>query len=377
MDFAKNINMKLKINILVIIGLNQSKALTYILPILKTLKINKLYLIRDSPLLLNDERIININPPKRFRKNLLIKSIYKLFSLIVLNLRYKFNLIYSIHMFPQGVFGWFISKLFKIKYVFHLIGFFNDSIKEKISRYGNFFTFISVKAILNANYLMIEGFFDQINSKNKLPLFLKQIKIDFHKILPGYTSVFPEKFFPIEKEKKWDIITIGRLDQIKRIDIFIKIVQNLLDIIDLNCAIIGDGPLLAELKIQVENEGLRNKICFLGRISDNKLNHYYNSAKIFLLTSENEGLPATIVEAMLTKTCPISTDVGLIPNLIKNGYNGFLYSINNLKNAEKIILKCLKNDNLRKIIGNNCRKRAIEVTAWNRVSSWNKIIRSI
>jgi len=30
-----------------------------------------------------------------------------------------------------------------------------------------------------------------------------------------------------------------------------------------------------------------------------------------------------------------------------------------------------------KIIGNNCRKRAIEVTAWNRVSSWNKIIRSI
>ncbi|KKM05433.1 hypothetical protein LCGC14_1754130, partial [marine sediment metagenome] len=54
---------------------------------------------------------------------------------------------------------------------------------------------------------------------------------------------------------------------------------------DLNCAIIGDGPLLAELKIQVENEGLRNKICFLGRISDNKLNHYYKNPKIFLLTS--------------------------------------------------------------------------------------------
>ncbi len=366
--------MKLKKIFLVIMGLNQSKALTYILPILETMKIYKLYVIRDSPLLLNDERIININPPKRFRKNPLIKSIYKLFLLIVLNFRYKFDLIYAVHMFPHGLVGWFISKLFKIKYVFNLIAY-----DAELRYWGNTFTFITKRVLLDADYLMIEGFFDQdqINSKNKLLSFFKQLNIDFHKLLPGYTAVFPEKFFPIKKEIKWDIITITRLNQIKRIDLFIEIVQNLLDNIDINCAIIGDGPLLKKLKKQVENKGLKNKICFLGRIPNNKLNQFYNSAKIFLLTSENEGLPATLVEAMLTKTCPITTDVGAIPNLIKDGYNGFLYSINNLKNAEKIIIKCLKNNNLRKTIGNNGRKRALEVSAWNRISTWNRIIQSI
>lgn len=367
--------MILKKNILVIMGLNQNKALTYILPILKTQKIKKLYIIRDSPLLLNDERIININPPKRLRKNFLIKSIYKLFLLIVLNLRYKFDLIYAIHMFPHGLYGWFISKLFKIKFVFNLVAY-----DAELKYWGNTFTFITTRVLLDADYNMIQGFYDQdqINSKNKLLSFLKQVNIDYHKLLPSYTSVFTEKFFPIiEKEKKWDIITVTRLCKIKRIDLFIEIIQNLLENIDIKCAIIGDGPLLTELKKQVENKGLKNKICFLGRISSNKLNLYYNSAKIFLLTSENEGLPATLVEAMLTKICPITTDVGAIPNLIEDGYNGFLYSINNFKNAEKIIIKCLKNNNLRKTIGNNGRKRALEVSAWNRTAIWNRIIQSI
>ena len=278
-------------------------------------------------------------------------------------------------MFPHGLIGWFISKLFKIKHVFNLIAY-----DAELKYWGKISTFITKRVLLDADFLIIEGFFeqDQINPKNKLLNFLKNIKIDFNKLLPGYSAVFPEKFFPIiDKEKKWDIITIARLHQIKRIDLFIEIVQNVLDNIDITCAIIGDGPLLHELKKQVENKGLKNKICFLGRISNNQLNLYYNSAKIFLLTSENEGLPATLVEAMLTKTCPITTDVGAIPNLIKDGYNGFLYSINDLKNAEKIIIKCLKNNNLRNTIGNNSRKRALEVSAWNRIDTWNKIMQSI
>lgn len=363
---------KLKKNILVIMGLSQSKALTYILPILKTQKIKKLFIIRDSPLLLNDEKIININPPKRLRKNFLIKSIYKLYLLIVLNLRYEFDLIYTIHMFPHGLYGWFISKLFKIKYVFNLIAF-----DAELKYWGKNFAFFTKRVLLDADYLMIQGFFDQdqINSKNKLLSFLKQVNIDYHKLLPSYSLVFTEKFFPIiEKEKKWDIITVTRLYKIKRIDLFIEIIQNLLEKINIKCAIIGDGPLLTELKKQVENKGLKNNICFLGRIASNKLNLYYNSAKIFLLTSENEGLPATLVEAMLTKICPITTDVGAIPNLIEEGYNGFLYSIENYKSAEDIILKCLSDETLRNNIGNNSRKQALKMSAWNRVNIWNKIL---
>ena len=358
-------------NVLVILGLSQSKALTYILPILKSNKINKLYIIRNSPLPINDKRIININPLKCFNKVPLFSSIYKFFLIIFSILKYPIDLIYAIHMFPHGIIGWLISRLFKKKFVFHLIAY-----DAELYYWGKSFSNISKKVLIDADYLAINGIFNQIqiNSENKKLGFLKQLNINFHKLFPGYSSVFPENFFPIEKEKKWDVITITRLYQIKRIDLFIEIIYRVSKRIAIKCVIIGDGPLLTELKRQVEFKGLSEKIYFLGSIPNNKINQYYNKAKIFLLTSENEGLPAVLIEAMLTKICTISSDVGLIPNLIEDGYNGFLYSIENYKKAEDIILKCLSDEILRTNIGNNSRKDALKMSAWNRVNIWNKLL---
>ena len=51
------------------------------------------------------------------------------------------------------------------------------------------------------------------------------------------------------------------------------------------------------------------------------------SSSVFLLTSTNEGLPAVILEAM-TEGCPVvSSDVGGISEVIKNGVTGFIHKV--------------------------------------------------
>lgn len=361
--------MKNQNNILILLGLDENKALTYILPILRTKKVKNMYIVRDCPLLNEEKQVKNINPPKIIQDRPILKSIYKFLQLIILNLRNKFDIIYSIHMFPHGIFGWLVSKLFKINYIFSSIA--NDS---ELYYWGHFLTPLTKRIFLDAYYIIVTGLLKHIERKDELPRFLKEINTPPQKILPGYTSVFTEKFSSENKEKRWDIITVGRLYHVKRIDLFIKIIKILSEELDfdLNCAIIGDGPLLQDLKEKILKLGLQKSISFLGHIPNNELNNYYNRTKIFLLTSENEGFPATLIEAMLTKNCVISSSVGAIPNLIKNGINGFLYS--NINEAVKIISKCLKNQDLRKEIGSNARKSALEVSAGNRRLIWNKLL---
>ena len=71
-------------------------------------------------------------------------------------------------------------------------------------------------------------------------------------------------------------------------------------------------------------------------VSQKKLNLYYNSANLLLLTSFHEGSPNVIKEAMSTN-CPIvSTPVGDVPELIKDIDGCYLCSYNEKDVADKI-----------------------------------------
>jgi len=92
------------------------------------------------------------------------------------------------------------------------------------------------------------------------------------------------------------------------------------------------------------------------------------------LTSKNEGLPATIIEAMLTETCVISADVGSISTCIKHGVNGFLFSPDNYSESILLIIKLLKNKDILNKTAKNCRETALKYSSWNRIKTWEKIV---
>jgi glycosyltransferase involved in cell wall biosynthesis len=91
---------------------------------------------------------------------------------------------------------------------------------------------------------------------------------------------------------------------------------------DIRFVIVGEGTCLPELKQLVQEKGLEPCFQFLGFRTD--VAGLMRSFDIFALPSLSEGLSSAILEAMASSLPVVASDVGGIPELIKNGENGLL-----------------------------------------------------
>lgn len=96
------------------------------------------------------------------------------------------------------------------------------------------------------------------------------------------------------------VATVSRLTHVKRPDRLLDVARRLPDVVFL---IAGDGPLLEECRSTASSN-----VRFLGWRRDVETVHA--AADVALLTSDNEGMPVTLVEAALCGTPAVSTDVG-------------------------------------------------------------------
>jgi len=111
------------------------------------------------------------------------------------------------------------------------------------------------------------------------------------------------------------------------------------------------------------NKDVAKNMEYLGNVKDPR--PYYKKAHVLLLSSEREGFPMVVMEAMAYGVIPVVTDVGGLSTHIRNGYNGFL--ISDTKGDENIIkdfiaiLQILKNDTaLYERVSNNAYQYARE-----------------
>src|SRR5690606_8620070 len=84
--------------------------------------------------------------------------------------------------------------------------------------------------------------------------------------------------------------------------------------------IVGAGPLEEEIKAELFNLKLENKVFFPGLKTDVK--PYLSSMDIFMMSSSFEGLPIALLEAMSMECAIVSTDAGGIKEVIRNGEDG-------------------------------------------------------
>jgi len=93
----------------------------------------------------------------------------------------------------------------------------------------------------------------------------------------------------------------------------------------------------SDIKTWIHNENLSEKdFQYLGIVSDVQ-NNILKYADVMLLLSVSEGLPMSIVEAMEMGIPVITTSVGGIPEVIKDGYNGYLIDRNESILCDKLL----------------------------------------
>src|SRR5262249_9256557 len=96
------------------------------------------------------------------------------------------------------------------------------------------------------------------------------------------------------------------------------------------CEIIGEGPLENELCLQIDELHLQNNVVLTGTMPQTQLRGRLTAANVFVLPSviDSDGgmdnLPTVIMEAMATGLPVVSTNIGVIPEMVIENETGFL-----------------------------------------------------
>jgi glycosyltransferase involved in cell wall biosynthesis len=91
---------------------------------------------------------------------------------------------------------------------------------------------------------------------------------------------------------------------------------------DVRLTIVGDGSLQEDLRSRVEHLGLEESVRLVGQHPDVK--RFLQSSDIFVLLSESEGMPISMLEAMACGLPVVVTRVGDIEDLVQDEIHGCL-----------------------------------------------------
>lgn len=168
---------------------------------------------------------------------------------------------------------------------------------------------------------------------------------------------FKEKFSSSRSKKVKLIIFTGRLIPRKNVMILLQAMKNISPA--WKCLIVGGGEDLVDLKNYCRISGIQNKVEFLGHKTD--VAPYLSKSDIFVLPSLDEGLSWSLLEAMSRGLACVVSDVDGNVELIKNGYNGLIFK---LQDGESGLTNCLRwlvaDHKLRQKLGVNARKTVTE-----------------
>ncbi len=162
-----------------------------------------------------------------------------------------------------------------------------------------------------------------------------------------FNPKFEDKSF--KREYKIKALYVGRLSVEKNLDLLIKCFKDLKDV---KLIIVGDGPYKKEIENKIDAE-------FLGFLKGKKLSEIYASCSFFVFPSISDTFGNVVLEAMASGLPVIVMNKGGQRELVQNRKNGFIVK-NSVKEFKEKVKLLTKNEKLRKMMGINARKSALE-----------------
>ena len=218
---------------------------------------------------------------------------------------------------------------------------------------------------------------------DKLVLQTEEAKEYFKNIVPAEKLVvipnpLNEKFVEEEVytgEREKVIVTVGRLERQKNQELLIKAYKKLSETYsDYKLYIYGEGSQKQRLETIIEQLELQDKVILKGKVDN--IEKVIKKAAMFVLSSDYEGMPNALMEAMALGIPCISTDCpcGGPKYLIDNQKNGILVPIGNEEAIEKAMEYMIKNPEQAKEMGKNALQIRERLNAEKICEEWNKLI---
>ena len=185
-------------------------------------------------------------------------------------------------------------------------------------------------------------------------------KFSKNKIITIHNGIDDLKKKNIYKKKSKEVLKltmIGRFEQQKDHETLLRACF-LLKEYNWELLLIGKGPLENNIKKRVTELSLTKRVTFLGWKKN--IVDFLDDTDLFLLISNWEGFPISIIEAMRSGIPIIATDVGGVSESVNHGINGFIIPRGDEKSLATFLKKTFKNRKILIEFGKNSRKIYLE-----------------
>lgn len=245
----------------------------------------------------------------------------------------------------------------------------NSGIHDDTQRYINdtewMLTYESTEVIVNSNYMKCElqrlfGLpFEKIN------VIPNGININnFNGIEKDYDF---RRQYAMDNEKI--ILYIGRLVYEKGIQHLISALPKILaSYNDAKLIIGGKGGMIDELREQVRNMGLENKVYFTGYLNSKQVQKMYKCADIAVFPSTYEPFGIVALEAMLAGVPTVVSDIGGLNEIIDHKENGMKSYAGNANSIADSVLELLYDQQLCANVAKNAKAKVKQNFNWNKIA---------
>ncbi|VAW72306.1 hypothetical protein MNBD_GAMMA12-1708 [hydrothermal vent metagenome] len=320
-------------------GMIDAKLHSKIFPLQKSELITSIHLIRRQAY--SGNKIICHSVPQWAQKLLPLAECWRLTQLFGVCLFHRPKVLIAFGTMPHGIYVWLISKLFRIKTIQHIMG--KNDLRLTFSKQRG--QKIAMRAVRSANLVAVRGqpmiqtlLVNGVNADN---IFIPQNLHDFD-FFSCTIPTIPE----------YELIYVGLLAAYKRIDLMLESFASSKPNNN-KLLIIGDGPEKNNLERQAIELNIEHQVIFAGKISFQNLPKYYCKARSFIMTSQGEGLPMAMIEAMSCGLPVIISDDADITEIAKNEVNALITNSHHKDCFAQAIVRLRNDESLYQLLRHN------------------------
>jgi len=153
------------------------------------------------------------------------------------------------------------------------------------------------------------------------------------------------------REDQIVVVHVSKIEPIKRPLDLVAVASKIGQAADLVYVIVGEGPLLAEMKETCRRLTVADRFRFVGWVPYDRIPGFLNIADMVVQPSESEGLSRVYLEAMACGRTLIASDIPAAREVVRHRENGLLFERGNLDSLAKTISLVANDNALRECIG--------------------------
>ncbi|HWJ19159.1 MAG TPA: glycosyltransferase family 4 protein [Geobacterales bacterium] len=164
-----------------------------------------------------------------------------------------------------------------------------------------------------------------------------------------------------EHPAPFELVSVGRLVEIKGFPLLLDAVAQLRsEGREVRLTLAGDGPDRAGLESQARRLGIADRVVFAGWKNQDDLRQLYLASDVCVLSSFAEGVPVVLMEAMATGVPCVAPRINGIPELIRDGVDGLLFTASDVQELVAAIGKLMDNPGLRRCMAESSPRRVAD-----------------